>query len=163
MMWTISRSLSQNAITFQLLRIPWFDSFSFLWWFIETKQYNIEFLRWFWQMTNKILQEGQQKQILWATWGNLNRLLLQVQFLNIDPLTIQRWLVQGAQPGDSLFLHFSGHGGQVRDTSKGICLYMVEWWFINCTSTNVLFLLKMAMRTMVLMRYFEKLNSCSNV
>jgi hypothetical protein len=27
-----------------------------------------------------------------------------------------QWLIQGAQPGDSLFLHFSGHGGQVRDT-----------------------------------------------
>jgi metacaspase-1 len=24
-----------------------------------------------------------------------------------------RWLVQGAQPGDSLFLHYSGHGGQL--------------------------------------------------
>lgn len=28
-----------------------------------------------------------------------------------------RWLVQGAQPGDSLFFHFSGHGSQVVDTS----------------------------------------------
>jgi len=27
-----------------------------------------------------------------------------------------RWLVAGAQPGDSLFFHFSGHGGQARDT-----------------------------------------------
>lgn len=26
-----------------------------------------------------------------------------------------KWLVQGAQPGDSLFLHYSGHGGQKRD------------------------------------------------
>lgn len=26
-----------------------------------------------------------------------------------------RWLVGGAQPGDSLFFHFSGHGGQVKD------------------------------------------------
>ncbi|TPX51081.1 hypothetical protein SeLEV6574_g00511 [Synchytrium endobioticum] len=26
-----------------------------------------------------------------------------------------RWLVGGAQPGDSLFFHFSGHGGQVAD------------------------------------------------
>ncbi|KAH6654472.1 Metacaspase-1 [Truncatella angustata] len=25
------------------------------------------------------------------------------------------WLVQGAQPGDSLFLHYSGHGGQTED------------------------------------------------
>eukprot|EP01117_Protostelium_nocturnum_P004935 TRINITY_DN1789_c0_g1_i1.p1 TRINITY_DN1789_c0_g1~~TRINITY_DN1789_c0_g1_i1.p1 ORF type:complete len:421 (-),score=166.98 TRINITY_DN1789_c0_g1_i1:301-1563(-) len=28
-----------------------------------------------------------------------------------------QWLVQGSSPGDSLFLHYSGHGGQVRDTS----------------------------------------------
>lgn len=28
-----------------------------------------------------------------------------------------RWLVADANPGDSLFLHFSGHGGQVRDTN----------------------------------------------
>lgn len=27
-----------------------------------------------------------------------------------------RWLVEGARPGDSLFLHFSGHGGQAVDT-----------------------------------------------
>lgn len=26
-----------------------------------------------------------------------------------------RWLVSGNQPGDSVFLHYSGHGGQVRD------------------------------------------------
>jgi hypothetical protein len=26
-----------------------------------------------------------------------------------------RWLVQGAQPNDSLFFHFSGHGGQTED------------------------------------------------
>eukprot|EP00992_Anisonema_acinus_P013844 TRINITY_DN8965_c0_g1_i1.p1 TRINITY_DN8965_c0_g1~~TRINITY_DN8965_c0_g1_i1.p1 ORF type:complete len:781 (+),score=151.26 TRINITY_DN8965_c0_g1_i1:53-2395(+) len=26
-----------------------------------------------------------------------------------------RWLVEGAQPGDSLFFHYSGHGGQMRD------------------------------------------------
>ncbi|ETS78595.1 Metacaspase-1 [Pestalotiopsis fici W106-1] len=26
-----------------------------------------------------------------------------------------QWLVQGAQPNDSLFLHFSGHGGQTED------------------------------------------------
>lgn len=27
-----------------------------------------------------------------------------------------RWLIAGARPGDSLFLHFSGHGGQAVDT-----------------------------------------------
>lgn len=26
-----------------------------------------------------------------------------------------RWLVEGAQPGDSLFLHYSGHGAQIKD------------------------------------------------
>ena len=25
------------------------------------------------------------------------------------------WLVQGARPNDSLFLHYSGHGGQTED------------------------------------------------
>eukprot|EP00994_Dinema_validum_P007182 NODE_574_length_1536_cov_108.625420_g419_i0.p1 GENE.NODE_574_length_1536_cov_108.625420_g419_i0~~NODE_574_length_1536_cov_108.625420_g419_i0.p1 ORF type:complete len:440 (+),score=96.12 NODE_574_length_1536_cov_108.625420_g419_i0:54-1373(+) len=30
-------------------------------------------------------------------------------------LTGFQWLVQGAAPGDSLFLHYSGHGGQMRD------------------------------------------------
>lgn len=28
-----------------------------------------------------------------------------------------RWLVYGAQPNDSLFFHYSGHGGSVRDRS----------------------------------------------
>ncbi|KAH8100814.1 caspase domain-containing protein [Cristinia sonorae] len=27
-----------------------------------------------------------------------------------------QWLVRGAQPNDALFLHFSGHGGQTKDT-----------------------------------------------
>jgi len=27
-----------------------------------------------------------------------------------------RWLVQGAKPGDSLLLHYSGHGGKVKNT-----------------------------------------------
>eukprot|EP00903_Cladosiphon_okamuranus_P020246 g18581.t1 len=27
-----------------------------------------------------------------------------------------KWLVQGAKPGDSLFMHYSGHGGTVRDS-----------------------------------------------
>ncbi|KAI9223042.1 calcium-dependent metacaspase CDP II [Blastocladiella britannica] len=31
-------------------------------------------------------------------------------------LAAMMWLVDGAQPGDSLFLHFSGHGGQQQDT-----------------------------------------------
>ncbi len=32
-------------------------------------------------------------------------------------LEAMKWLVSGAQPGHSLFFHFSGHGSQVRDTS----------------------------------------------
>jgi len=28
-----------------------------------------------------------------------------------------RWLTDGAQPGDDMFLHYSGHGGQQRDTN----------------------------------------------
>mmetsp|Transcript_21031 Transcript_21031/g.26614 ORF Transcript_21031/g.26614 Transcript_21031/m.26614 type:complete len:255 (-) Transcript_21031:41-805(-) len=28
-----------------------------------------------------------------------------------------KWLVEGAQPGDSLFFHYSGHGGQQEDTT----------------------------------------------
>lgn len=32
-------------------------------------------------------------------------------------LNAMHQLVAGAQPGDSLFFHFSGHGGQVKDTS----------------------------------------------
>jgi len=31
-------------------------------------------------------------------------------------LAAMRWLVQDARPDDSLFLHYSGHGGQVKDT-----------------------------------------------
>ena len=31
-------------------------------------------------------------------------------------LAAMKWLVQGAQSGDSLFLHYSGHGGSQRDT-----------------------------------------------
>ncbi len=29
-----------------------------------------------------------------------------------------KWLIQDAQPGDTLFLHYSGHGGQINDGSK---------------------------------------------
>jgi len=32
-------------------------------------------------------------------------------------LAAMKWLVQGAVTGDSLFLHYSGHGGQTQDTS----------------------------------------------
>lgn len=30
-------------------------------------------------------------------------------------ISAMRWLVRGARPGDQMFLHFSGHGGQTRD------------------------------------------------
>lgn len=34
-----------------------------------------------------------------------------------------KWLVQGAEAGDSLFLHFSGHGGSMVDKTVGICFF----------------------------------------
>jgi len=46
------------------------------------------------------------------------------------------WLKEGAGPGDSLFLHFSGHGSQIRDRDGDelkdhkdeiICLYGMNW------------------------------------
>jgi len=33
-------------------------------------------------------------------------------------IAAMKWLVSGAQPGDLLFLHYSGHGGQQRDTDN---------------------------------------------
>jgi hypothetical protein len=32
-------------------------------------------------------------------------------------LEAMRWLVAGAHPNDSLFFHYSGHGGQAKDVS----------------------------------------------
>ncbi|CAN0392663.1 unnamed protein product, partial [Hapterophycus canaliculatus] len=32
-------------------------------------------------------------------------------------LSLRRWLVADAAAGDSLFMHYSGHGGSVKDTS----------------------------------------------
>ena len=41
-----------------------------------------------------------------------------IQFNPTDPIaTPDSWLVWQAQPGDSLFFHYSGHGGSVRDRS----------------------------------------------
>lgn len=46
------------------------------------------------------------------------------------------WLVEGAQPGDQLFFHFSGHGSQIRDRNGDelydhkdeiLCLYGMNW------------------------------------
>jgi hypothetical protein len=46
------------------------------------------------------------------------------------------WLVDGAQPGDQLFFHFSGHGSQIRDRNGDelndhkdeiLCLYGMDW------------------------------------
>ena len=35
-------------------------------------------------------------------------------------LAALRWLVAGAKPGDSLFLHYSGHGGHQQDTDGDV-------------------------------------------
>jgi hypothetical protein len=35
--------------------------------------------------------------------------------IRVNIIRAMRWLVAGAQPNDSLFLHFSGHGGQTDD------------------------------------------------
>ncbi len=73
MMWIISRSSLQSATNFLRLQTQWF---------VSCLTVTIYFLqpywmacRWYWRMTNKIRQEGQQKQILWTIWGNLNLLL----------------------------------------------------------------------------------------
>ncbi len=34
----------------------------------------------------------------------------------VNIINALKWLVADAQPGDSLFFHFSGHGGQQEDT-----------------------------------------------
>jgi len=50
----------------------------------------------------------------------------------INMLDAMRWLVQDAQPNDSLFLHYSGHGGQTKDLdgdeADGFdeCIYPVD-------------------------------------
>lgn len=33
-------------------------------------------------------------------------------------ISAMKWLVSGAEPGDSLFIHYSGHGGFKKDKSK---------------------------------------------
>ena len=38
-----------------------------------------------------------------------------------------QWLVAGAQKGDVLFFHFSGHGSQTEDDSGGACLYYMRY------------------------------------
>lgn len=48
-------------------------------------------------------------------------------------LRAMQWLVQGVQPGDSLFFHYSGHGGKVKDLDgdedDGFdeCIYPVDF------------------------------------
>ncbi|CAK7240708.1 MAG: Ca(2+)-dependent cysteine protease [Sporothrix thermara] len=49
-----------------------------------------------------ILTDDQQDPVLRPTRANILRAMA--------------WLVQGAQPNDALFLHYSGHGGQTEDT-----------------------------------------------
>lgn len=41
-------------------------------------------------------------------------------------LEAMRWLVAGAQPNDSLFFHYSGHGGQAKDVSGDEVSYSRE-------------------------------------
>ncbi|CAM9438356.1 unnamed protein product [Scytosiphon promiscuus] len=41
--------------------------------------------------------------------------ILKAISLNSTPKRKKRWLVQGAKAGDSLFMHYSGHGGSVKD------------------------------------------------
>jgi hypothetical protein len=48
-------------------------------------------------------------------------------------LASMQWLVQGAQPGDSLFFHYSGHGGSVRDRNGDevrVCVYVCMYVYI---------------------------------
>ncbi|KAL2022096.1 hypothetical protein VTK56DRAFT_6140 [Thermocarpiscus australiensis] len=51
-----------------------------------------------------ILTDDQQNPIAQPTKANIIRAL--------------QWLVSGAQPNDALFLHYSGHGGSIRDASR---------------------------------------------
>ena len=48
-----------------------------------------------------ILTDDQQNPVMQPTKANI--------------LQAMRWLVEGAQPNDALFLHYSGHGGQTED------------------------------------------------
>ncbi|KAF8969377.1 caspase domain-containing protein [Flammula alnicola] len=44
-----------------------------------------------------------------------NFLITQYGYKREDILQAMQWLVRGAQPNDSLFFHYSGHGGQTKD------------------------------------------------
>ncbi len=65
------------------------------------------------------LTDDQQDPVLRPTRANILRAMA--------------WLVQGAQPNDALFLHYSGHGGQVRDEDGDEddgydeCIYPVDF------------------------------------
>ncbi|KAH9482358.1 Metacaspase-1 [Psilocybe cubensis] len=47
-------------------------------------------------------------------------------------LRAMQWLVQGASPNDSLFFHYSGHGGQTKDTDgdegDGHAIRVLRWY-----------------------------------
>jgi hypothetical protein len=43
-------------------------------------------------------------------------------------LEAMRWLVAGAQPNDSLFFHYSGHGGQAKDVSGDEVSPRIRLW-----------------------------------
>lgn len=56
-------------------------------------------------------------------------------------LEAMRWLVSGAQPNDSLFFHYSGHGGQAKDVSGDeVSMYTVEYY--DCRETSIASLLR---------------------
>jgi hypothetical protein len=41
-----------------------------------------------------------------------------------------KWLAAGAAPGDSLLLHYSGHGGTARDEDGGVWVYVCVYIYI---------------------------------
>ena len=68
------------------------------------------------KMQSFLLQRG------WQSTPNCMRVLTddarqpQLQPTRANMIAAMRWLVAGAAPGDVLFFHFSGHGGQQLDT-----------------------------------------------
>ena len=64
--------------------------------------------------------EKMKRFVVKQGFDEANMKLLLDDGINITPnkaevLTAIKWLVQGAKEGDSLFMHYSGHGGQLRD------------------------------------------------
>ncbi len=64
--------------------------------------------------------EKMKRFVVKQGFDELNMKFLLDDGKNITPnkaevITAIKWLVQGAKEGDSLFMHYSGHGGQLRD------------------------------------------------